>query len=337
MSNQGDVQSAETTLRYYRSTDATITTTDTAIGTAPVGVLSPSDTSALSISLAAPTTAGTYYYGACVDAITGESDTANNCSTSVQVDVSEPQSGQGDPQTPQRRPDIAPLGVFLASGTLDGSPGRSFTFRSWVRNHGDAESAATTLRFYRSVKRGIEPTDTLVGSVAVGPLAASGATSSELLLSLTMPTRDGTYYYGSCVGPVAGESDTTNNCTGYLTMTVDGPPPDLVVGAASVTPVREDGTFWLAATVRNQGAGGSAAATVRYKRSTDATITTSDTTVGTDEAPTLIPLAGYGATIKLTAPSTPGTYYYGVCVDLVRRESDPTNNCSSSSARLDVN
>ena len=109
------------------------------------------------------------------------------------------------------------------------------------------------------------------------------------------------------------------------------------MGAAGVTPVREDGTFWLAALVRNQGAGGSASATVRYKRSTDATITTSDTTVGTDEAPTLIPLAGYGATINLTAPSTPGTYYYGVCVDLVRRESDPTNNCSSSSARLDVN
>ena len=234
----------------------------------------------------------------------------------------------------------APLGVFLASGTLDGSPGRSFTFRSWVRNHGDAESAGTTLRFYRSVKRGIEPTDTLVGSVAVGPLAASGATSVQfaLLLSLTMPTRDGTYYYGACVDPVAGESDTTNNCTLSLTMTVDGPPSDLVAGTASVTPIREDGTFWLfrqptvapgvylhvaihgqrrpAATVRNQGDGGSPAATVRYKLSTDSTITTSDTTVGTDEAPTLFPLAGYGATINLTAPSTPGTYYYGVCVDL---------------------
>ena len=144
------------------------------IGTAPVGALSPSDTSALSISLASPTTAGTYYYGACVDAVAGESDATNNCSTSVQVDVSEPQSGQGDPQTPQRRPDIAPLGVFLRSGTLDVSPGRSFTFRSWVRNHGDAESAATTLGFYRSVKRGIEPTDTLVGSVSVEPLALGG-------------------------------------------------------------------------------------------------------------------------------------------------------------------
>ena len=85
------------------------------------------------------------------------------------------------------------------------------------------------------------------------------------------------------------------------------------------------------------GRWGSAATTVRYKRSTDATITTSDTTVGTDEVNTLVPSGGYGATIKLTAPSTPGTYYYGACVDAVPRESDITNNCSTSSARLDVN
>ena len=34
------------------------------------------------ITLSAPTDAGTYYYGACVDAVAGESDTTNNCSTS---------------------------------------------------------------------------------------------------------------------------------------------------------------------------------------------------------------------------------------------------------------
>ena len=42
------------------------------------------------MELTAPSAAGTYYYGACVDAVAGESDTANNCSTSVQLDVSEP-------------------------------------------------------------------------------------------------------------------------------------------------------------------------------------------------------------------------------------------------------
>ena len=41
-----------------------------------------------SIDLTAPSTAGTYYYGACVDSVSGESDTTNNCSASVEVTVS---------------------------------------------------------------------------------------------------------------------------------------------------------------------------------------------------------------------------------------------------------
>ena len=87
VSNAGDGESVATTLRYYRSTDATITTTDTAVGTDDVGVLSASGSSAKSISLTAPATAGAYYYGACVDAVTDESDTTDNCSASVKVDV----------------------------------------------------------------------------------------------------------------------------------------------------------------------------------------------------------------------------------------------------------
>ena len=86
--NDGDVSSAATTLRYYRSTDATITTSDTEEGTDAVGVLSAEAAiSGLGINLNAPSTPGTYYYGACVDAVTGESDTTNNCSGSIAVEV----------------------------------------------------------------------------------------------------------------------------------------------------------------------------------------------------------------------------------------------------------
>ena len=89
--NAGDGESAATTLRFYQSTDGTITTADTEAGTAAVGGLAASATSSESISLTAPSTAGTYYYGACVDAVTDESDTTNNCSVSVQVTVSAPE------------------------------------------------------------------------------------------------------------------------------------------------------------------------------------------------------------------------------------------------------
>ena len=86
--NQGGGRSAVTTLRYYRSSDMTISTSDTEVGTDAVRGLSASDTSAESIGLTAPSSAGTYYYGACVDTVAEESDTGNNCSDAVPVTVS---------------------------------------------------------------------------------------------------------------------------------------------------------------------------------------------------------------------------------------------------------
>ena len=85
--NQGEKRSAATTLHYYRSSDATISTTDTRVGTDAVRGLDPSATSPESISLTAPSSAGTYYYGACVDSVPEESDTGNNCSSGVRVTV----------------------------------------------------------------------------------------------------------------------------------------------------------------------------------------------------------------------------------------------------------
>ena len=91
--NQGNASAASTTLRYYRSTNATIATDDTEVGTDAVSTLSDGATSAESIRLNAPSDAGTFYYGACVDGVTGESDTRNNCSRGVTVTVSRVSTG----------------------------------------------------------------------------------------------------------------------------------------------------------------------------------------------------------------------------------------------------
>ena len=86
--NQGNASAAATTLRYYRSSNATISTNDTEVGTDAVSSLSAGGTSAESISLNAPSDAGTYYYGACVDNVSGESNADNNCSSGARVTVS---------------------------------------------------------------------------------------------------------------------------------------------------------------------------------------------------------------------------------------------------------
>ena len=86
--NQGSGQATATTLRYYQSSDATITVNDTQVGTDAVGSLNASSTSAESISLNAPSSARTYYYGACVEQVSGEPEIDNNCSAAVRVSVS---------------------------------------------------------------------------------------------------------------------------------------------------------------------------------------------------------------------------------------------------------
>ena len=86
--NQGAGPADATTLVYYRSTDATISSSDTRVASGYVSLLFSSDASAASISLIAPEDAGTYY-GACAQNVVGESNTSNNCSDAVRVTVSQ--------------------------------------------------------------------------------------------------------------------------------------------------------------------------------------------------------------------------------------------------------
>ena len=270
-----------------------------------------------SISLTAPSTAGTYYYGACVDAVSGESDTNNNCSPAVTVTV-------GSAPTPDLVVDMPTVDTSAPAA------GARFTLNATVRNQGNGSSAFTRLRYYRSTDPTITTSHTEVGTDSVSGLSSSG--SSDESISLTAPSDPGTYYYGACVDMVSGESDTANNCSTAVTVTVGAAPaPDLVVDAPTVdTSAPAAGTtFALSATVRNQGNGSSDSATLRYYRSTDSTITTGDTLLGTDPVSRLDASGSGGESISLTAPSTPGTYYYGACVDAVSGESDTTNNCST--------
>ena len=272
------------------------------------------------MDLTAPATSGTYYYGACVDTVTGESDTTNNCSSSVTVTVPEPD-----------KPDL----VVESPSVDDSGPavGASFTLSATVRNDGDEAAAATTLRYYRSTGTIITTSDTEVGTDAVGELAASGTSGESVSLTARLPAT--TYYYGACVDAVTGESDTTNNCSSSVPVTVTVPDkPDLIVFAILAV-THSDGTspgglIQFRAGVRNQGGVASPATTLRVYQSSDATITTSDTEVGTDAVGGLAAggTGSHGADVN--APSSTGTYYYGACVDAVTDEFDTTNNCSGS-------
>ena len=87
--NLGSADASETTLSYYLSSDSTINSQDTPVGTDTVPSLNPNETSSQSVQIIAPNTSGDYYYGACVSPASGETNTDNNCSSAVRVTVSE--------------------------------------------------------------------------------------------------------------------------------------------------------------------------------------------------------------------------------------------------------
>ena len=306
VTNSGDGASEATRLRGYRSTDSTITTSDTEEGSQTVSALAAAGSSSFDHGLTAPSEAGTYYYGVCVDSVTDESDTTNNCSSSVAVTVSEPV------------PDLVVIGIDATDNIVTGG---SFRVGVTVTNQGDAQSAATTLRW----KQEVDGTTTEIGTSA--QRALTRPQGSFKTIRLTAPSTPGTSYYWACVDSVAGESDTTNNCSSSVAVTVSEPVPDLVViGIDATDNIVTGGSFRVGVTVTNQGDAQSAATTLRWKQEVDGTTTE----IGTSAQRALTRPQGSFKTIRLTAPSTPGTSYYWACVDSVAGESDTTNNCSSS-------
>ena len=320
--NVGDVESAATTVRYYQSNNATISTLDTEVGNDAVDALEPSGSSEKSALLTAPSSPGTYYYGACIDAVAGESETVDNCSASVQMIVEDseqhPDLEVGPPSVSESAPDA----------------GAEFTLSATVRNTGDGDASATTVRYYQSNNATISTLDTEVGNDAVDALEPSGSSQKSALL--TAPSSPGTYYHGACIDAVAGESETVDNCSASVQMIVEDSEqhPDLEVGPPSVgeSAPAAGAEFTLSATVRNTGDGDASATTVRYYRSTNPTISTLDTEVASDAVEELPAAANSAELATLIAPEDAGTYYYGVCVDPVTGESDASNNCSASVA-----
>ena len=105
---------------------------------------------------------------------------------------------------------------------------------------------------------------------------------------------------------------------------------DLVVYTSiSKTSLTPGQALTLRARVQNQGTEEFQDLVLSYYRSNNATISTQDTQVGTDEVGSLAASSIRNKSIRLTVPSTPGIYYYGTCVERKSGESDTPSNCST--------
>ena len=231
-------------------------------------------------------------------------------------------------ESPAPQPDLVVVSPGVNESSLE--PGQMFTIEATVENQGPGTAAATTLRYFISNDNSITNGDTELGSDPVPSLAPAGQSPQDL--DSTAPGIDGTYWVGACVDAVAEESDTDNQCSVAVEITVLAPTaPDLVVISPGVSEssLEPGEAFTVSATARNQGDAASDPSTLRYFQSLDNVIDTDDTELGTDTVPALAPASNSAQNLPTTAPGGTGTYWLGACIDAVAGESDANNQCSS--------
>ena len=228
-------------------------------------------------------------------------------------------------------PDLQFTSVTPTSVT--GSPGGMVQARFTLRNSGNATAPATTIRVFQSTNSSISTSDTEIARGSTSSLLAGHSRAITGTVNLSSQA-SGTFYFGLCADRVSGESNTQNNCSSGVRVTVTssgGPDLEFTGGVSPSTVVVTSGrSFEIRATLANTGSARAAATKIRTFVSSDPQITTNDRETGTAGD---IPSVAASATLSLTITHTftgSGSAYVGYCVDAVAGESDTSNNCSQS-------
>ena len=338
--NAGPGESAPTEIYFYyattRHSSLEVLKRDSNLrvagrGTVEVPSLGKDKTTKVSLRVEAPIDPDTYYYGALlptnIDITTDYTDDLgpevlnNNLAREVAVEVTS-------------FPDLVVESISASKSILD--PGEGFTLDATVRNQGLGEPKYNAiLDYYRSSDAYISTRDREVGDDVI---RSEDLDTNEIAppesIRLSAPSEPGVYYYGACVD-LRNESDTDNNCSGGVAITVrETNPSDLVVSLVELSDstLAPGGSFTLEATVSNQGKGTARPTTLRGYRSANASISTNDTEIGSIQVGSLRANAAETQQIHLTVPLAVGTYYYGVVVDSVGNESNTANNNSAGVA-----
>jgi hypothetical protein len=109
----------------------------------------------------------------------------------------------------------------------------SFSISAAVRNQSSGAASSSTLRYYLSNDNAITGNgdDVGLGTDPIGALAANATTALQNLTTAA-PSVTGPYFVGACVDPVAGETNTGNQCSNALAVTViAGTPPTVAITA----------------------------------------------------------------------------------------------------------
>ena len=327
VSNIGSVASTDTQILYYQYTNNVTTGPPNSDiqATRIISALGAGNSVTDTVELVAPETSGVYYYVACVESVDTEVYTDNNCSVPVAMTIS--------PVVPDVSITIdADSTTVLASIAQN----RHITLYSSVRNSGLLPSESTKITYYFSEDATLDISeDETIHTVLIGAINAEESVDVTEV-STSVPRNTGIYYYFACVEPTLYETDTSDNCSIALPVSVTLEPfPDLrvqkpVIIAESI-PIQGGEDIMIQATVENSGSAATPESTVlTYYQSSNAVIgDRGDREIGTDIVEILDSSGNSVHILTVESPSVAGVYHYGACATpLPDVEASTTNNCS---------
>ena len=318
----------------YLSTDSTITTSDTQVGSDQYSSSLSSGsyrTDSLSSSNRIPSTmnAGTYYWGYIldVDSDVDEASESNNARTCNQITIQED------------LPDLEATSVSTSSSSA--IMGDTITVQYRIDNIGTDSSGSFYWKLYLSTDSTITTADTYVDEFSESSISG-GSYRSGYEYNVPIPTGiNPGYYYLGLIADNRGsvnELDETNNIVSSNSRIDIEEPADLVPdnpsGPSSAQAGQQVSISWR---IDNAGDDTSGWFYWEMYLSTDSTITTSDTKLGSTQQASSISGGSYrSGTYSPTLPSNlaQGTYYFGIIVDTTSRvsEGDETNNVEAGNS-----
>ena len=207
--NQGDADASNSvTLRYYLSTDTIVSSDDQLIATDSVRSLSRGNSDNEDHGVRAPSQPGIYYYYACVDSVTDEDDTGNNCSNVITINV------RGSDLV------VESISVDLLGQTGSINPNGEFSLNATIRNQGTGNAAATIARYYISTDQTFSTVDDSEVQTASISAINAGASTNAQSTAIRSPYTSGIFYCFVCVDSFSNEIDTGNNCSDPIKITV---------------------------------------------------------------------------------------------------------------------
>lgn len=202
VNNDGSAASSAFAVDFFLSTDATITTGDTLLGTANRPALGAGNSDSFGVNLNLPQgiAAGNYFVGAIIDI----DDANNGNNTNLEDEAIQVQGAAAA--------DLALQSVNAPAGPFE--QGEVISIQSTTTNVGTLMSDPYTITFYASDNNVISESDTPIGSESRPALGAGASNNDPVLATIPSDLPPGTYFIGAILSIVDADSNNNVNFDG---------------------------------------------------------------------------------------------------------------------------